>query len=530
MKVLTAQQMREADRRTSEVFGIPSLTLMENAGSRVVECLAENFSDLADRRVTVLCGKGNNGGDGLVVARLLAERGCRVRAFLFAAPDSLQGDAATNLKRWREKFGEPRVITDAAEWQQARSALAESDIVVDALLGTGLTAAVEGLLRAVIEDVNRNKASYTLVAVDIPSGLPADGPLRDGVAVEADYTVTFTAPKLGQLLWPSTQYVGKLVVGEIGTPREMLDNDPALTLHYLEPREFRGLPLRRRPDTHKGDYGHALIVAGSRGKTGAAILAAWGALRAGVGLVTVATPANVLPIVASGLPELMTEPLAGTEADTVAANNLDYGRVNKLLEGKSVVAMGPGLTTQLETQQFVRAVVAESELPLILDADGLNAFTGRADELRQRKAPLALTPHPGEMARLLGSTTGDVQNRRLEAAQQAAARWNAFVVLKGHRTIVAAPDGRAFFNSTGNPGMASGGTGDVLTGILAGLTAQFGTGDWARVLSLGVYLHGLAGDLAAAQVGEASLMATDLVDSLPDAFELLREELRDARI
>ncbi|MCL6481053.1 MAG: NAD(P)H-hydrate dehydratase [Firmicutes bacterium] len=530
MKVLTAAQMREVDRRTTEQFGVPSLTLMENAGRHVAEFAAATFPRLAGQRITVLCGKGNNGGDGFVAARLLAERGCRVRVLLFADPDSVQGDAAITLRRWREQGGELSVIRSAAEWARARALVAESDLVVDALLGTGLAGPVEGLLRTVIEEVNRGRERYTVLAVDIPSGLPADGSLEETVAIEADYTVTFTAPKLGQLLWPGTRYVGELVVVQIGTPRELLDNDPALNLHYLEPGEFRSLPLRRRRDTHKGDYGHVLIFAGSRGKTGAAVLAARGALRAGAGLVTVATPAPVLPIVAAGQAELMTEPMAATDAETIAASNVDYGRLQQLLETKTVVALGPGLGTHLETQQFVRTVTAECALPLILDADGLNAFVGRADELRQRRAPLALTPHPGEMARLLGCTTREVRSRRLELAQQAAARWNACVVLKGYRTILATPDGRVFFNSTGNPGMATGGTGDVLTGVLAALTAQFGTADWARVLALGVYLHGLAGDLAAARTGETSLLASDLVDALPAAFARLQEELRAARV
>ncbi len=530
MKVLTAAQMREADRRTTEQFGVPSLTLMENAGRGVAEFAASTFPQLAGQRITVLCGKGNNGGDGFVAARLLAERGGRVRVLLFADPDSVQGDAAITLRRWRDRGGELRVIRSAAEWEQARAELSESKLVIDALLGTGLAGPVEGLLRTVIEDVNRGRERYTVLAIDIPSGLPADGPAGEIVAIEADYTVTFTAPKLGQLLWPGTEYVGKLVVVPIGTPRELLDHDPALNLHYLEPGEFRGLPLHRRRDSHKGDYGHVLIFAGSRGKTGAAILAARGALRAGAGLVTVATPAPVQPIVAAGLAELMTEPLAATDADTIAASNVDYGRLQQLLETRTVVALGPGLGTHLETQQFIRTVTAECTLPLLLDADGLNAFVGRAEELRQRRAPLALTPHPGEMARLLGCTTREVQHRRLELAQQAAARWNAYVVLKGYRTIVAAPDGRAFFNSTGNPGMATGGTGDVLTGVLAALTAQFRTADWARVLALGVYLHGLAGDLAAARTGEISLLSSDLVEALPAAFARLQEEMRAARV
>ncbi len=530
MKVLTAVQMHEADRLTTERFGIPSLQLMENAGAGVVAFLQAQLGDLLKRRIVVLCGKGNNGGDGLVVARLLKRLGCSPSVFLFAAAEAARGDAAVNLKRWQELGGELRLVAEESDWQASRGMLATADLVVDALLGTGLSGPVEGLLRAVIEDVNQLARKAQVVAVDTPSGLPSDTTDGSGPVVRADYTVTFTAPKMGQLVSINCGCVGKLLVREIGTPRQLLDEDPQLKLHWLEAGEFRSLPLRRRPDAHKGDYGHALIVAGSVGKTGAAVLAASGALRVGAGLVTVATPADALPIVASGLPEMMTAPLLGTETGSISLRNLDYGRFAELMKDKSVVAIGPGLSTHQETQQFVRTVLKDCPLPVVLDADGLNAFVGHAEELSGRKTPaLAVTPHPGEMARLMGCTTKDIQGNRLEVALRAAARWRACIVLKGYRTIVATPDGRAFINSTGNPGMATGGTGDVLTGMLAGFTAQFGIDHWERVLGFGVYLHGLAGDLAAARVGEAPLIASDLVAAIPQAFQEVRSELeRDA--
>ncbi|MCL4523367.1 MAG: NAD(P)H-hydrate dehydratase, partial [Acidobacteria bacterium] len=428
--------------------------------------------------------------------------------------------------RWREANGEIRIVATENEWAAARGEVSQANLIIDALLGTGLTGPVEGLLARVISDVNEFGKSASILAVDIPSGLPSDSGQPLGSAISADFTVTFTAPKPGLLLPPNCEHAGELHVGAIGTPPEMLAADDALKLHWLEPGEFSALPLARRRGGHKGDYGHALIIAGSRGKTGAAVLSAMGALRAGAGLVTVATPERVLPIVASHVPEMMTEPLAGTDADTISMRGLDYGRLAEIARGKNALALGPGLGTHPETQQFVRAVLRESELPVILDADGLNAFAGRAEELRERKAPLAVTPHPGEMARLLGCTTAQVQADRLKIALQAAAQWNATVVLKGYHTIIAAPDGRAFINSTGNPGMATGGTGDVLTGMLAGLTAQFTTAQWERVLGLGVYLHGRAGDLAAEQFGEASLIATDLVATIPRAWRELRSEWR----
>jgi NAD(P)H-hydrate epimerase len=321
-----------------------------------------------------------------------------------------------------------------------------------------------------------------------------------------------------------------LVVRGIGTPPELLESDPHLKIHWIEPGEFRALPLARDPVANKGTYGHALIVAGSLGKSGAAILSARGTLRSGAGLVTVATPESVLQVVAAGMPEMMTAPLAATEAGTASLRSLEYGRFAEIARGKSVLAIGPGLSMHSETQQFIRAVVAATELPIILDADGLNAYAGMADHLNQRKASLiALTPHPGEMARLLGGTAKDVQARRLDAALEAAGRWRAHVILKGFHTILATPSGNSYINTTGNPGMATGGTGDALTGILAGLTAQFGTEDWPRVLSLGVYLHGLAGDIAAARVGQAPLIASDLIEAIPEAYARVLAEWEHGR-
>jgi len=533
MKVLTAAQMREADRLTTERFGIPSIELMENAGTAIAEFLREKFADITSRKILVLCGKGNNGGDGMVVARLLKDFGSSAVVFLFANPSSVEGDAAANLKRWQQGLGELYVVTSKAEWESARAALAEADLIVDALLGTGLRGPVEGLLGEVIEDLNQARAKRrgktVVVSVDMPSGLASDTQDFAGPVVAADFTVTLTAPKLGQLVLPHSACCGVLVVKDIGTPPELLESDSHLKIHWIEPAEFRALPLVRDPIANKGTYGHALIVAGSLGKSGAAILAARGALRSGAGLVTVATPQDVLPIVAGGLPEMMTAPLAATEAGTASLRNLDYGRFEEILRGKSVLAIGPGLSMQNETQQFIRSVVGQTELPIILDADGLNAYDGVAEPLNERHtAAMVLTPHPGEMARLLGITVKEVQARRLDVALQAAGRWRAHVILKGFHTILATPSGYACINTTGNPGMATGGTGDVLTGILAGLTAQFGVEDWARVLSFGVYLHGLAGDIAASRIGEAPLIASDLVDAIPEAYARVLAEREHA--
>jgi ADP-dependent NAD(P)H-hydrate dehydratase / NAD(P)H-hydrate epimerase len=521
MKILTAEEMREVDRLTTERYGIPSLTLMENAGASVAQFIAQRWPKLAQRRIVVLCGKGNNGGDGFVAARRLRDLGAKPEVDLFAAPEEMRGEAATNCKRWQDSSSGLHIIRDSSAWQSVKASLTSADIIVDALLGTGGRGAVAGLLAEVIEDVNKRRGPVrsAVVAVDIPSGLLADTGEANGPVVKAAHTVTFTAPKMGMILGASGDHVGQLCVRDIGSPPELIEEVGTSNIRWIDAREVSKFAVPRRADGNKGNYGHALIVAGSVGKSGAAVLASWAGLRVGAGLVTVATPQPVLPIVAAHTPEIMTEALPATDTGTISMRSFDDERFDKLVKGKRALAIGPGLTTQDETQQFVHAVVRKCTVPLVLDADGLNAFAGRAQELKNGAGLIALTPHPGEMARLLGCEIKDVQARRLEVARISAADWNAFVILKGHQTVIASPDGQTFVNSTGNPGMSTGGTGDVLTGMLAGLTAQFGTTDWVRVLAFGVYLHGLAGDVAYADTGEAPLLAADLIHAIPRAYQ-----------
>jgi ADP-dependent NAD(P)H-hydrate dehydratase / NAD(P)H-hydrate epimerase len=494
---------------------------MENAGAGVARFIAQRWPDFAQRRIIVLCGKGNNGGDGFVAARHLRDLGAKPDVYLLAAPEEMRGDAATNCKRWQETYGQLHVIRDSSAWQTVKATLDSAEIILDAILGTGTRGPVAGLLAEVIEAVNerRGPARSAVVAVDIPSGLVADTGEAAGPVVRAAYTITFTAPKIGMIASGSGDYVGQLIVHDIGSPSELVEEVGKSDIRWVDAREVSKFGLPRRADGNKGSYGHALIVAGSVGKSGAAVLASWAALRTGAGLVTVATPGPVLPIVAAHTPEIMTEPLPATEAGTISLRSFEYERFDKIVKGKRALAIGPGLTTQDETQQFVHAVVAKRAVPIVLDADGLNAFAGRALELKNGAGPIALTPHPGEMARLLGCEIKDVQARRLDVARKSAVDWNAFVILKGHQTVIASPDGQTFINSTGNPGMGTGGTGDVLTGMLAGLTAQFGTSDWVRVLAFGVYLHGLAGDIAYADTGEAPLLASDLIYAIPRAYQ-----------
>jgi ADP-dependent NAD(P)H-hydrate dehydratase / NAD(P)H-hydrate epimerase len=524
MKILTAAEMREVDRLSTERHGIPSLTLMENAGAGVAEFLANRYASLSLRRIVILCGKGNNGGDGFVVARHLLDSGAKPAVFLFASPDELRGDAAVNLERLRKLLPTIQIVRSPGEWLSMKAPLASADIIVDALLGTGIRGPVEGFFAQLIEDVNAAGPEKFVLAVDVPSGFPADSGAAQGPAIVANATVTFSAPKIGMVLGRAAYFVGQLVVHGIGSPSHLIEDTGKGHLRWSDALEFPKFAAPRDPAGHKGDFGHALIVAGSLGKSGAAVLASWAALRAGAGLVTVATPEPVLPVIAAHTPEIMTEPLAATRQGTVSERCLEGNLFATLLAGKRALAIGPGLGQNSETQQFIRRVIStHHEVPIVLDADGLNAFAGRAAELRNSQGLLAVTPHPGEMARLAGGSTGDVQSRRVDIAREAAANWNACVVLKGHQTVIASPGSEAYVNSTGNPGMGTGGAGDVLTGILAGLSAQFARAlnhsGYAQLMAFGVYLHGLAGDIAYAQHGEAPLMASDLIHALPLAFQ-----------
>ena len=528
MKVLTAAQMRACDARATAELKVPSLTLMENAGAAAAHYSVVRFGTAAAGRAVILCGKGNNGGDGLVCARRLKEKvsGSNPVVLLFAQPSALKGDAAVNLEKWKKAGGTLRIVADEKLWQGERDLVAAASLVIDALLGTGLSGPVEGLLRTVIDDVNSLCRRARVFSLDIPSGMSSDTGESPGASIRAGATLAYAAPKLGELLPPNCDSVGKLSVAEIGIPQQVLDENPEFQFHWATPGDYAALPLDREASGHKGSYGHVLVVAGSLGKTGAAALAGIAALRAGAGLVTIATPESCVPVVASFYPELMVEPLPETDARTISMRSFDYGRFDALLAGKTVLALGPGITTYPETQEFVHAVLRDCSLPVILDADGLNAFTRRLQHLRSRRwANLVLTPHPGELSRMIGRGTAEVQGRRLETAVEAATIAGAPVILKGYRSILAMPDGRAWFHGPGNPGMATGGTGDALTGILAGLTAQFGTENWERVLSLGVYLHGLAGDRAAEELGQEGMTATDLIRNIPPAFQRLKQDM-----
>ena len=510
MRVLNSAQMREADRRTIDDIGISSLVLMENAGRQAVAAMETMYSDLSERQVAVLCGRGNNGGDGFVVARTLVQRGVDVSVFLIGRVADVRGDARANLEILGRLGLTVVEIADSQAWELHFSEVSDCTLIVDAIFGTGLNAPVSGFIESIVADVNAS--GITVVAIDLPSGLSADSPKPIGPAIEAGLTVTLAAPKLPLVLPPAEIHAGDIVVADIGIPTEVLDAVDGPRVDLLTRTSMGELVASRSPDSHKGDYGRILIVAGSRGRTGAAHLSAVGALRSGAGLVTVATPASCQPVLSAMAPEYMTEAL------DESPDGLDPEGVERVLEmARDVLAIGPGLGQAPATREFIRQVVDRATMPLVIDADGLNAFAGAPEKLAGREGrDVIITPHPGEMARLVGMSTDEVQASRLEIARNFARAHHVFVVLKGHRTLIATPDEKVFINPTGNPGMATGGTGDVLTGMIAAWLAQLL--DPEAACKLGVYLHGLAGDLAEADESEVAMTSADVASHLGDAI------------
>ncbi len=510
MRVLNSAQMRQADRRTIDDIGIPSLVLMENAGRQAVAAMEAMYADLGDRQVGVLCGRGNNGGDGFVVARTLAQRGVDVSVFLIGRVAEVKGDARTNLEILGRLGITVVEVADSQAWELHFSEVGDCNLIVDAIFGTGLNAPVSGLIESVIADINTS--GIPVVAIDVPSGLSADSHEPIGPSIEASLTVTLGAPKLPLVLPPAETKAGDIVIADIGIPGDVIDSVDGPRIELLTRATMRELVTPRAADSHKGDYGRVLVVAGSRGKTGAEHLAAVGALRSGAGLVTVATCAGCQPVVAAMGAEYMTEALR--ESD----EGIDPEEVEHVIDiARDVIALGPGLGQSSRTQEFVRQIVDRATAPLVIDADGLNAFAADPDRLTGREGrDVIITPHPGEMARLVGMSTDEVQASRLEIARNFAVAHHVYVVLKGHRTLIATPDERVFINPTGNPGMATGGTGDVLTGMVAAWLAQLL--DAEAACKLAVYLHGMAGDLAEADEGEVAMTSADLAAHIGDAI------------
>jgi ADP-dependent NAD(P)H-hydrate dehydratase / NAD(P)H-hydrate epimerase len=534
MKIVTAAEMREIDRATSERFGVASVVLMENAGSAVARFILSDYPKT--ERVGIVCGKGNNGGDGYVVARKLVEAGRAVRVLLLCDPGELRGDAALMFQKMQDVLRPlnvaPVIVRGAHELDSsAAREIFAADLIVDAILGTGFRPPVSLLYAAAIGKMNA--VSAPIVAVDIPSGADADAwkpgaqlhlSARSTDQVRAAAVVTFTAPRPAHVfagLTSAGSSSGPIVIAPIGSPPEAIVSGLGLNLSTAV--DFAPLLAPRAREGNKGSYGHVVVIGGSLGKAGAAAMAGFAALRAGAGLSTIVTPTSVLAAVSSFHPEVMTAPLPETEDGTISLKAHGPG-LDALLAGKTL-AIGPGISRNAETAEFVRVIIKDggksltrySAVAMVVDADGLNAFEGRAGELNGGGQTVVITPHPGEMSRLTGMSIAEIQANRLEVARNFAREHELIVVLKGHRTLIAAPDGTVWVNPTGNPGMATGGTGDILTGMVAGLMAQHPT-QALEAAALAVYLHGLAGDLAAESVGESSMVATDLLRFLPEAF------------
>lgn len=506
LKVLTVREMAAVDRATIEA-GIPGIVLMENAAARVVEYIAEHFSPVGDQRIVVVCGKGNNGGDGLAIARQLHIRfqPRSLRVVLTCGGDELRGDAALNLAMLR--------ACGLQEYHDFGPEMRPATLVIDAVLGTGLSGPASGAALDGILEINAAFPFAKVLAVDIPSGLSGDSGNPPGDYVRAHATVTFTAPKICHAMPPACNLMGDLRVAPIGSPPSMYESDAAIRLALVTPECIAPLFAPRPKDSNKGKFGHVLVVAGSRGKSGAAAMAGLSALRAGAGLVTVACPESALAAVAAHNPELMTEPLPETAAGAIARDAL--GRITELADTRTLVAMGPGIGTGGETREVVHRLFGELDKPMVVDADALNCLAGT--EWNGGGRFRVMTPHPGEMGRLTGRSIAEIQSDRIAAARSFADERKVIVVLKGERTLIGFPDGRVWINPTGSPSMATGGTGDILTGMIAGLLGQF-PDDRDRAIAGAVYLHGMAGEIAARHLTEQTVIATDLLHYLAEGI------------
>ena len=516
MKVVTAQEMRQIDQQTIEQIGISGAVLMEHAGSAVVRVIHQHFPEC--QRIAIIVGKGNNGGDGLVVARQLAHAGQPIQIFLVSPPESFAGDALANLQIAQNLNLPITSVLAEDELEATKSQIASADLIVDSIFGTGLRGGVHGFIGDVITYIN--KTERPVIAIDLPSGLSADTGMAEGACIQASYTVTMGLPKRGNLIHPGATFTGKLEVADIGFPPSVTDAQN-IQINWTQPSDAARILPPRPIHSHKGTYGRVYVVAASTGMTGAAALTSTGALRVGAGLVTLGAPESLNPILEVKLTEAMTVPLPETAEGSLALEAKSH-IIETVDRTKSVLAIGPGLSQHPETVALVHSLICESNAPIVIDADGVNALSKSKEILSSLSPQTVLTPHPGEMARLIGGTVEALERDRIGIAQRFAETHNVTLVLKGAPTVVARGDGEVWINSTGNAGMATGGMGDILTGLIAGLIAQKVSPFDAAVL--GVYLHGLAGDIVAESIGMHGLMAGDVLNSVPKAIKLCGEQ------
>ncbi|MDD3879478.1 MAG: NAD(P)H-hydrate dehydratase [Syntrophomonas sp.] len=512
VKILTAQEMKDIDGRASSEYNIPSLILMENAGIRTVEVVEDLLESSQDKKVLILAGKGNNGGDGLVVARHLINSGAHVDVFLLADSNEMTPDSYTNYRILLQMSQNIFPLQVEEDLDRLMLALLSCDMIVDAIYGIGFQGQMNDFDSRIVKMVNWSKAP--VVAVDIPSGVEADSGQVHGEAIQASHTVSFALPKIGLLLEPGKDYVGSLSVADISIPAPLLQ-DKRLKTNLLSEAMIKPWLRPRHPESHKGTYGHVLLIGASQGLTGAIIMAAGAALKSGAGLVTAAVPESQLGVVDGGWMEIMSSPLAENSQGTIALEALPL--IEGLLGQASACAIGPGMSRFSEASAILRLVLERAGIPVLIDADGLNALAEDLTVLKDRQVPVVLTPHPGEMARLTGKSIEEIQSKRFAVARDFAQQWGVTLVLKGNKTLIATAAGEIYLNITGNPGMATAGSGDVLCGLIAGLMAQ-----GLRPLDAsiaGVYIHGLAGDRAAEIKGQRGLVAGDILHSLPDILQ-----------
>lgn len=522
MLLVTAEEMASMDRATIDNVGIPGVVLMERAGIGATEFYKEIVPDILQRRVLIVTGSGNNGGDGFVIARQLWDKGCRkVKVVSLKDTNKLRGDALTNCNIIKNMGIPLEEYTGENDLDAIISQLDKCDVIVDAILGTGLKSDVRGYYGKVIEQINLQKK--IVLAVDIPSGLDASTGRPLGICVKATATATFGLPKVGQLISPGHAWVGELRIVDIGIPESVVKEFKPKRIFFS--KEDAATHIKSRAmDSHKGTYGHLFIFSGSEGKTGAATLSSIGASRVGTGLVTLAIPGSLNPIMEMKLTEPMTVPLPETPAKSASYESLEI--IIKHMVGKQAFAMGPGISLEEETQALARDLALEIKCPKVIDADGITAFRGHLDLLGKIPGPVVFTPHPGEMARLLETEASSVQGKRLEVAEGFSQEHKVVVVLKGYRTVISSPDGRTAINSSGNPFMASGGMGDVLTGMIGGFLAQ-GYEPFVAAC-LGVYIHGLAGDHVLTDQRGPGILAGDLLPILPVILKKLGESKQNA--
>lgn len=517
LKAVTSEQMRQIDRVAIEQYGIPGIILMENAALAVVEKAAAYLRQHNGHCAAVICGKGNNGGDGMAVARHLHQRGFDVRTYILSDPSQFTGDAALNYNILYNINAPITVLSyqDAQEaWERFYADLQRADMIIDALFGTGIKGEIQGLAADVVKAIN--ESGKYILAVDMPSGVNGDSGAICGCAVKADETVTFCLPKIGQLIYPGKEYTGLLTVADICIPRAAV-NAMDIDVEYITVDDVRPIMPKRHADSHKGDYGHVLVIGGSVGFSGAPLMAAQAALKSGAGLVTLAVPYSIYDIAASSVKEVMVRPLEYDGQGRISARALDS--IIVLAEKADTIIIGPGMQVYDDVFPILRNIIKDVDIPIVLDADALNAISQQKEILRCGHGRLILTPHPGEMSRLTGLPAAQVQQQRLKTARDFAVAHDAVVVLKGAATVTACPDGRIYINSTGNAGMATAGSGDVLTGVIAALIGQHLPVD--RAAYAGAFIHGMAGDMAAERQGLHGLISGDIINGIPSAIKYI---------